>query len=217
MKIRLSLTLILVFSFVSSCIDNVPLAPLKTVTVKDFPNAVGSHWVYNVMDNLQPIDSNKPDPEIDTVDVYISRFAVDPLSGVEATVWEYAVNNSPIPARPVVIKRDTVFIYWNWANGDKIGLVFPFEYQDTWQTGGYLSGDQTTVIDTESVRIAGGTLHKAYVLENVNRTTIRTDKRTVTMWFVPDFGMVKMHFHEEHASSVGDTTWTLIQHNNPDF
>ena len=123
------------------------------------------------------------------------------------------------------ISGDTVYFYWNTAPDStgqffffgKIGLVFPFDYRDSWQTGGPLSGDKTTVIDTIALRLPTGLYPKVYVLKNERRTSIASDKRIITLWFVPDFGIVKIHLHEEHGQSKGDTTWTIVDHNNPNF
>lgn len=217
---RLVLVLMAVLLLAGSCQDEVPLAPIKSGSVRNFPNALGSSWTYHVTDNLQPVDSNKPVYKIDTVNVSIDRFAIDPQTNLSAAVWNYLfLNNSSNqnPEKPVVIKGDTVFMYWNWNNGDKIGLIFPFDVRDSWQTGGLLSGDKTTVLDTISMNIGGSRFPKVFKLQNERRTTISTDSRVATLWFVPDFGIVKMHFHEIHQQSVGDTTWVLYDHNNPNF
>jgi len=217
MKFRITALFIVLALFLASCEKEVPLAPIKAVSVRDFPNALGSSWVYRVIDNLQPVDPNKPEIRIDTVTTIISRYATDPITGLEATVWTYLVNSQSIPEKLVVIRGDTVYFYWSWEKNDKIGLVFPFDYRDTWQTGGYLSGDKTTVIDTIALRLPTGLYPRVYVLENERRTSISTDKRIMTLWFVPDLGIVKIHLHEEHEQSEGDTTWTMVGHNNPNF
>lgn len=217
--LKLPFFILIVMLALGSCQEKVPVEPIKAGSVKDFPNSVGSSWTYHVIDNLQPVDSIKPVYIIDTVVTTIDRFATDPQFGL-AAVWTYIFNNNPsqqIPERPVIIRGDTVYMYWNFQNNDKIGLVFPFDIRDSWQTGGLLSGDRTTVIDTTAITLGGSIFNKVYVLENNWRTSISTDSRTITMWFVPDFGIIKMHFHEEHALSVGDTTWLLFDHNNPNF
>ncbi|MGH8015047.1 MAG: hypothetical protein ACREBV_02535 [Candidatus Zixiibacteriota bacterium] len=212
--VAITLSCWLVFA---GCTDKVPTAPIKAASVRNFPNTIGRSWTYHVIDNLQPVDPNKPDPVIDTFSVTIDRLSTDPQSGLTATVWTYERNRIPIPEKLVVIKADTVYKYWNWQNSDKVGLVFPFDYRDSWETGGFLSGDRTTVTDTLSLRVQGGNFPRVYELVNERRTTVSTDKRTMTFWFVPDFGFIKIHIHEVHALSVGDTTWTLVSHNNPDF
>ncbi len=217
MKYRISALLIVILLALASCVDEVPLAPIKAGSVRNFPNELGSTWVYHVIDNRQPVDSNKPQLEIDTVTTTISRYAMDPVSGLQATVWTYLRNSAPIPEKLVVIRKDTVYFYWSYENNDKIGLIFPFDYRDTWQTGGFLSGDQTTVTDTIALRLPTGLYPRVYVLKNERRTSISTDKRTMTLWFVPDLGFVKIHLHEVHAESVGDTTWTMVAHNIPNF
>jgi len=217
MRYRLAAFLIVFLLVLASCQKEVPLAPIKAGSVLDFPNSLGSTWVYHVTDNLQPIDSNKPQIKTDTVTTTISRYATDPVSGLEATVWTYLQNSLPIAEKLVVIRGDTVYIYWSYENNDIIGLIFPFDYRDTWQTGGYLSGDKTTVIDTIALRLPTGLYPRVYVLENERRSTISTDKRIMTLWFVPGLGIVKIRLHEEHAQSVGDTTWMMVDHNNPNF
>jgi len=218
-RIKLLSILTTLLLVAAACQEEVPVAPIKAGSVRNFPNAIGSTWVYHVIDNLQPVDSIKPEYIIDTVYVAIDRYDSEPPIGA-ATVWSYLFNNNIIqqyPERPVVIKGDTVYMYWNYLNGDKIGLVFPFDIRDSWRTGGLLSGDKTTVIDTTSLRVAAGQFPRVYVLKNERRTTISTDSRIATLWFVPDLGIIKMHFHELHSQSVGDTTWELVHHNNPDF
>ena len=217
MNYRTATLLIALVLVLASCQKEVPIAPIKAGSVADFPNALGSTWVYHVIDNLQSIDTNKPDIRIDTVTTSISRYATDPISGLEATVWTYIRNVSPIPEKLVVIRGDTVYFYWSYEKNDKLGLIFPFDYRDTWQTGGIITGDKTTVIDTISLRLPTGLYPKVYVLKNERRTSIASDKRIMTLWFVPDLGIVKIHVHEEHSQSVGDTTWTIVDHNNPNF
>ena len=141
----------------------------------------------------------------------------DPDTGEEATIWCYNINNGLSIIRPVFFSKDTVYIYWNWPNRDRIGLVFPFEEKDKWRTGGILSGDETTVTDVITATIPGSLFENVYVLENKIRTTVSTDSRTITLWYVPNLGFTKIHLHEEHTQSVGDTTWTLVAHNFPGF
>ncbi len=217
---RLFFLLITIQLVAGSCLDEVPLAPIKSGSVRNFPNALGSSWTYHVTDNLQPVDSIKPVYIIDTVNVSIDRYAIDPQTNLSAAVWNYVFTSNSSnqnPEKPVVIKGDTVYMYWNWNNGDKIGLIFPFEIRDSWRTGGILSGDKTTVLDTTSMTLGAGRFDKVFVLQNERRTSISTDSRVATLWFVPDFGIIKMHFHEEHQLSEGDTTWLLVDHNNPNF
>ncbi len=218
MKFRIETTLILTFVILISCGKEVPLSPIKAGSVRDFPNSLGSTWVYYLTDNLQPPnDSVKPGTKLDTVTATIDRYATDPASGLKATVWSYFHNSSLIPEKLVVIHGDTVYFYWSYEKNDKIGLIFPFDYRDTWQTGGYLSGDRTTVIDTIAMRVPAGLYPRVYVLKNERRTSISTDERTMTLWFVPGLGIIKIHLHEKHLRSVGDSTWTLIDHNNSNF
>ncbi len=220
-RIKLLAVLATLLLIATSCQDKVPVAPIKAGSVRNFPNALGSGWVYHVIDNLQPVDPNKPDYVIDTVTVTIDRYVTDPQTGfADTTLWSYMFNGNTAqqyPERLVVINGDTVYMYWNWRNSDIIGLIFPFDIRDSWQTGGLLSGDKTTVTDTTSLRVGAGMFPKVYVLENERRTSISADSRIATLWFVPDLGIIKMHFHEVHSQSVGDTTWELVYHNNPDF
>lgn len=222
MQMMVKQTPILCFSvvllFLVSCQDEVPTAPIKTGSVQDFPNAIGNTWVYHVKDNLQTVSPNKPDPVIDTVQLSITRYvANDPVFG-DVTVWDRSVNNQLTSfGKLTTIKSDTVYFYWGWEYTNRIGLVFPFQIRDSWQTGGIISGDRTTVIDTVTMRLPSGTFNSVYVLENEMRTSISTDKRRITLWFVPDFGFIKIHVHEEHPQAIGDTTWTLIDHNIPNF
>ena len=225
MNYRIASLIISLLLVLASCQKEVPLAPIKTVTVSDFPNALGSTWVYHVIDSLQPIDPNKPEIKIDTVTTTIDRHTTIQELGLEATVWTYQLRNRAFPIKLVEINGNTVYLYWNYgvdSTGQftffgKIGLVFPFDYRDTWQTGGFVSGDKTTVIDTIALRLPTALYPKVYVLKNERRTSIESDKRIMTLWFVPKLGIVKIHSHEEHAQSVGDTTWIMVDHNNPNF
>ena len=201
-----------------SCEKEVPLAPAKPVTIETFPDRLGSQWTYHMVDNLQIIDPTKPEIVIDTVEASISERLTDPDTGEEATIWRYNINNGLSIIRPVFFSKDTVYIYWNWPNRDRIGLVFPFEEGDKWRTGGILSGDETTVTDVITATIPGSLFENVYVLENKTRTIVSTDsERTITLWYVPNLGFIKIHLHEEHTQSVGDTTWTLVAHNFPGF
>jgi len=217
MKKTRFLTLVLALGLLlASCEKEVPTAPLKAGSVANFPNSIGSSWTYYVKDNLQDTGIIKPDPIIDTIPVAIQRISTDPQTGLKATVWLYQFKVGP-KEKLVVIRPDTVYIYWNQLTGDKISLAFPFDYRDSWQSGGLISGDKTTCIDTVSMNLAAGNFKKVYVLENERKTTVSTDKRIITLWFVPDFGFIKINVHEEHALTVGDTSWTLSAHNNPNF
>ena len=213
-----TLLLILMVLFLTlSCEKEVPLAPAKPVTIETFPDILGSQWIYHMVDNLQIIDPNKPEIKIDTVFASISERLTDQDTGEEATIWRYNINNGPSIIRPVFFSGDTVYFYWNWENRDRIGLVFPFQKGDKWRTGGFLSGDETTVTDVISANVRGRLLENVFVLENKTRSTISTDLRTITIWYVPNLGPIRIHLHEVHARSVGDTTWTLVDHNFPGF
>lgn len=200
-----------------SCEQEVPLAPAKSGTIDVFPNTLGRQWVYHVIDNLQELDPQKPDPQSDTVTVTISDFITDPGTGLEATVWRYFIPGKPPEARPVFFIGDTVYVYWNWDNQDRIGLIFPFEVRDGWKTGGLFSGDTTHVDSLVSLRVPAGLFSDVFILQNQKRTLSSIDKRIMRIWFVPNLGPIRIHLHEEHALSVGDTTWTLISHNFPGF
>jgi len=219
MKKQISKLIVILLSLflALSCEKEVPLAPAKPVTIETFPNTLGSQWTYHMVDNLQIIDSTKPEIIIDTVVASISERLKDPDTGEEATIWRYNIENRPTIIRPVFFKEDTVYIYWNWPNRDRIGLVFPFEERDKWRTGGILSGDETTVTDVITATIPGSLFENVFVLENKTRTTVSTDSRTITLWYVPNLGFIKIHLYEEHSQSVGDTTWTLVDHNFPGF
>ena len=211
-----TLLLILMVLFLTlSCEKEVPLAPAKPVTIEMFPNTLGSQWTYYMIDNLQIIDSAKQEV-FDTVEALIDKI-IDPSTDTETTIWRYNINNGPSIIRPVFFSGDTVYFYWNWENRDRIGLVFPFQKGDKWRTGGFLSGDETTVTDVITATIPGSLFENVYVLENKIRTTVSTDSRTITLWYVPNLGFIKIHLHEEHTQSVGDTTWTLVAHNFPGF
>lgn len=210
------IVILLILFLATSCEKEVPLAPTKPGVLAMFPNTLGSQWTYHMIDNLQEIDSTKPEIKIDTVAAFIDRI-IDPSTGTETTIWRYNINNRPPIIRPVFFKGDTVYIYWNWENRDKIGLVFPFQERDSWRTGGILSGDVTTVKEIITLRVPAGLFENVFVLENKVRTTISTDSRTITLWYVPNLGPIKIHLHEEHARSVGDTTWTLVDYDFPDF
>ena len=211
-----TLLLILMVLFLTlSCEKEVPLAPGKPVTIEMFTNTLGSQWTYYMIDNLQIIDSAKQEV-FDTVEALIDKI-IDPSTDTETTIWRYNINNGPSIIRPVFFSGDTVYFYWNWENRDRIGLVFPFQKGDKWRTGGFLSGDETTVTDVISANVRGRLLENVFVLENKRRTTVSTDSRTITLWYVPNLGFIKIHLHEEHAQSVGDTTWTLVDHNFPGF
>lgn len=211
------LILILLVLFLAlSCEKEVPLAPAKQVTIETFPDKLGSQWIYDRVDNLQIIDPNKPEIKIDTVVASIDKI-IDPSTGNETTIWRYIINNRDFIVRPIFFSGDTVYIYWNWENRDRIGLVFPFNVRDNWRTGGFFSGDETDVKEVITVRVPAGLFENVFVLENKRRTTVSSDSRTITLWYVPNLGPIKIHLHEEHAQSVGDTTWTLVDHNFPGF
>ena len=219
MRKQISKLIVILLSLflVLSCEKEVPLAPAKPVTIETFPDRLGSQWTYHMVDNLQIIDSTKPEIVIDTVEASISERLTDPDTGEEATIWRFNINNRPAVIRPVFFSKYTVYIYWNWENRSRIGLVFPFEKGDRWRTGGFLSGDETTVTDVITATIPGRLFENVFVLENKTRTTVSTDSRTITLWYVPNLGFIKIHLHEEHTQSVGDTTWTLVAHNFPGF
>jgi hypothetical protein len=216
-KKTISIATLAIFMTLVSCQDEVPTEPIKSGSVLDFPNSIGNSWTYYVVDNLQPIDPNKPELIVDTVLLSITRYVSnDPVFGA-VTVWDRTVNNQLTSfGKLAAFKQDTVYFYWGWEYTNRIGLIFPFEIRDSWQTGGFLSGDKTTVVDTMTLRLPSGTFTNVFVLENEMRTTT-ADKRIITLWFVPDFGFVKLHVHEEHAQAIGDTTWTLVSHNNQNF
>jgi len=219
MRKQISTLLLILMSLLLtlSCEKEVPLAPSKAATIETFPDILGSQWTYHLVDNLKEIDSTKPLKTVDTVVASISDRRIDPTTGIEATIWRYVIDNRDVIDRPIVFSGDTVYIYWNWSNRDRIGLIFPFNARDSWRTGGFLSGDETVVKEVRTLRVPAGLFENVYVLENKRRTTISTDSRTITLWYVPNLGFIKNHLHEVHARSVGDTTWTLVDHNFPGF
>jgi len=215
-QISTLMVILMVLFLTLSCEKEVPLAPSKPVTIETFPDILGSQWTYHMVDNLQIIDSTKPDIKIDIVHASIESI-IEPATGEEVTFWRYLISQGAVVDRPIVFKGDTVYIYWNWENRDRIGLVFPFTERDSWRTGGFLSGDETTVTDVITATVRGRLLENVFVLENRTRSTVPTDLRTITLWYVPSLGFIRIHLHEEHYQSVGDTTWTLVDHNFPGF
>ncbi len=215
--ITLTITILLILFIAVTCEKETPLAPSKTGVIEMFPNTLGSQWIYHMTDNLRKPDSLKPGKLFDIVAVSISDRWTDPETGLEATIWRYIINERDVMDRPVVFIGDTVYIYWNWAIRDRIGLIFPFDAGDSWHTGGIFSGDETIVKEIITMRVPAGLFEDVFVLENVRRTTVSTDSRTITLWYVPNLGPIKIHLREKHAESVGDSTWILVNYNFPGF
>lgn len=195
--IRLSLFMGIIF-FVSckdNSVDNNPGA------VEDFPNEQGISWFYRVIDSLNNT--------IDTVQVTVSGTSTL-SSGEPVTVWLNAFSDST-DSNYVLIKGDSVKIYEDREYLiDNIKLVFPLAVGATWK-GDFVS-DSSRVLDKIQLTVPAGSFNDVYVIERLYGGF--NEYFTMTIWFVPDIGIIKIN-RRETGFGFQNETRELISYSIP--
>ena len=177
-------------------------SPTKPIGSEDFPNTVGSRWVYAVYDSLTE--------ERDTVEVRITDRTEMELWGElrPATRWRLApaLNDS---IWYVITTGDTVRV-WTGDEDRLFGLrfvyVFPLRVGDRWRATACL--DSTEVVTRKEVSVPDGAERTAYLLQSRGFcfNTLGKEER----WFAPGVGLLSVNWWEKWVGVSRNETWGLI-------
>jgi len=177
-------------------------SPTKPAGSEDFPNTLGSRWVYAVYDSLTQ--------EQDTVLVRVAERTQMELWGQSrpATRWRLApaLNDS---IWYVITTGDTVRI-WSGDEDRLLGLrfmyVFPLNVGKRWPEGACL--DSTEVVAREQSPIPDGSERTAYFLQSIGfcYNTLHKEER----WFAPGVGLLSVNWWEKWVGVSRNETWDLI-------
>lgn len=178
-------------------------SPTKPSGSEDFPNTLGSWWVYAVHDSLTQ--------ERDTVEVRVAEETQVELWGESrpATRWRLtpALSDS---IWYVIITGDTVQV----LSGDEervLGFlfmyVFPLEVGSRWDPrAGCL--DSTEVVAREEVPIPDSVDRTAYFLQSRGFCVNNLVKEE--NWFAPGVGILWMNWWVKWVGVSRNETWELI-------
>jgi hypothetical protein len=180
--------------FLLSCHDDT----VKPDIQEDFPNSIGSSWEYFLYDSLTD--------RIDTVSVAITDTTTLP-NDEQSTIWIYTYSDKT-DTTYVSISGDTVKLYydvnalWNYRS-----YIFPLEVGNTWIGG---NGDSTIVVTSSAISVTAGEFQNGFLIE----TNLAGFNRwgTISSWFVPHIGPVRMHRKEFALGPFKNETWELLDY-----
>ena len=129
-----------------------PYALQRRCTVGQFPNTVGSYWVYGVTDTISGAET----------EITVSITDIVTLSGgVQAAEWVYTEGSSTIKTEWVNITADTVSFYrTDDANEDPYRyreLIFPIQWGNTWNFWLGLHAEYCSVPAMPVITVPAGT------------------------------------------------------------
>jgi hypothetical protein len=166
----------------------------------DFPNTIGSRFVYLFYDSLSMSS--------DTVTVQI-RDTVSSYPYGRATIWVYSWSS----------KVDTGFVFFV-ADTVKVGIdpmscwrtstyVFPLAVGKIWE--GAFEGDTNVVLDRVPISISAGDFSDAFLIREA--WVVMYEEGQVLTWFVPKVGIIKKH-HKAMLSTfmTANETWELLDY-----
>jgi hypothetical protein len=171
----------------------------KDSELADFPNTVGSRFVYFYFDSLSMSSDT----------IVASIVATVPFDDAkqEGEMWEYRWS-SEVDTVLVYRSGNVVLIYgelaYRWLNRK---YVFPLEVGKGWGDDWY--SDTSLVVDAVSIFLPRWEFATAYFID---RTWggLNAYEHTRT-WFVPKVGAVKTH-HEGLSFVLANETWELIEY-----
>lgn len=199
MTIKFFLLLVAVLFTLSSCKQGVTQPP-DGGSILDFPNKVGNVWTYSLFDSLSH--------QSDTVTVRIVGQTTIP-GNKPATVWQKTFR-SHVDTEFVFISSDTVRIISKAninAQWDNTKYLFPLQIGKRWR-GDFVT-DTSTVVENRAITVIAGTFPDAFGIEE--RWGAFNDYGSVTTWFVPKVGIVKMH-RREWGFVFSNETWELLSY-----
>ena len=181
-------TIALIISVLSfSCSEKI-IEPDDNVGLENFPNQIGTYWLYAVTDSSDVNNVN-----VDTLEVTIVN-SIEINSGENATVWVYEHCGS-VDTQYVSIKNDTILFYYQSVTPFITkSFIFPFEVGNGWGN----SNDTTTVIEQTSITTPAGEFANSY---KITRQVIGFNySLSSDTWFVNKIGIVAI---EKHGINLG--------------
>jgi hypothetical protein len=164
----------------------------------DFPNTIGSRFVYSHFDSLSMTSDTITASIVDT-------FSSNHQGAV--SVWEYRWNSSTRTGK-VYYYSDTVMVHDDAISGLGYTIyVFPLEIGKGWKDGLIL--DTSTVIDRVPVCVPAGIFAGAFLIER--RWSGLQVFGHELIWLVPRVGIVKKH-HWGWSFGWANQTWELIEY-----
>jgi hypothetical protein len=178
---------------------------LSTFSLGQFPNSVGSEWVYQLVDTLIDL--------VDTVTVrVVGKFQSQFFDSV--MVWAYEGREYTdtvfvgISGPTVSVFFDTLavmpFVAWPYE--------FPMAVGRHW--GIYTFSEIPQVDDKGSVRTSAGNFRSAFHYRASGLWL--NDFWSVDDWLVPGVGVVKRRFSRWVLGPVAAQEWTLLSYHPPD-
>lgn len=178
-----------------SCSDK-STSPSRRSTLY-FPNVVGSGWSYAVIDEITGDEF--------TVDIFIAD-STTMAGGLPVSMWEYDYPDSRY-TEYVGVKDDTVRFFGQVSDTASFRIYcLPFEVGNIWP-GQNIVNDTFEVVGRETVTTEAGEFNDSYKV--VQRWHIFENMGTITRWFVPNVGMVKMNRRGLSAGRHHNQTWSL--------
>jgi hypothetical protein len=182
----------------ASCSHEPPSQPKPA---GDFPNSVGSVWVYNVIDNLHH--------SARTVTVRVARETDLPRFG-RVAMWEFS-SPQETDTQYVAVSADTVLVLECTDPrycATIMKYVFPLEVGKQWDPGFYAGS--TSVTQEDTVTVGAGTFSQAFRLEQ--SWYALNEGGGSTIWIVPRIGIVQRSVQAHLWTSGVNETWELIHY-----
>jgi hypothetical protein len=178
-------------------------SPTKPIGSEDFPNSLGSRWIYATYDSLTQVQ--------DTVEVRVIEVTQVELWGESqpATRWRLtpALNDS---IWYVIISGDTVRVLSGDEErvlGFRFMYLFPLEVGSRWDPEGACL-DSTEVVVRKDVPIPDGAERTAYFLQSKGFCVNNSVKEE--NWFAPGVGILWMNWRVKWVGVSRNETWELI-------
>jgi hypothetical protein len=175
---------------------------------EDFPNAVGTRWVYAVYDSLAG--------EADTVDVRVTdQVTIQVWGGTQTATRWHLTSPKRDEYRYAAFNADTVRV-WGGSETEPYYIdfiyVFPLRVGDRWGLP-VCGGDSISVEASRLQTVPGFGERVAYDLYVAGGCL--NDYFIKDQWFAPGIGLVEARFLE-FGFGFRNETWNLIAYEPPD-
>jgi hypothetical protein len=168
--------------------------PIRSLSVAEFPVAVGTVWTYAVHDNSTG--------RTDTATVSIVGDA-EVANHVAARMW-VTTRGSARETTYVAVRGNDITLYENGDVNNPVLLRFPLEVGSSWGT----SSDSTAIVGIQTVVTPYATFNQAF---EVSRQVVGLNYGLKThMWIVPRIGLVMLTRDESNFSPPVREVWVLI-------
>lgn len=167
----------------------------------DFPNTVGTNWVYAIYDSVRQ--------QADTVDITIIGSRFDPFGTTITTLWFQSSAYSGLGS--VGYYKDTVRLYGGWGFGRT--FVFPLVVGKSWGFDFRRGWDSVRVVSLDSITVPAGQFSKCLFLLGRSYQVGPVATYYTKTWFVPKIGIIKMY---TYGGSAGpretSVVWSLLRY-----